>query len=478
MDMTEQPRTFRTNGIQTEPNAAALKTIGNAYPRIEKTIDNDVHLLNAEREGLDNIINVLSLAMFHLSRVPDVIDRKLMYSPKSLWTLSICYHLARSAPARRVSCVVIRQLLVNETGNPALNPPPNALDIFLNSQGGVGASSVILRQLLINYTVYQLGGEAPDPTKTLPENYRIDATQLAVEFVTLDAFVEITHPTSQKFSQLSMDEDVIRILGTHFALAKHGDTKEATEDRWTVVNSAAPFINNVINAAENPSRRIAELIVSCDFLTVASQSLVMAAGRKEAHNSAWFRIFKMIIHTTQCKDSSCRIYLPRTPPSSEPNAPSVQTTIAKAFRPIFLPVLDDIDILISKQATSEMIIPEGMKQHLSLANDKEKGKEKEKEKKLRESAALWQTVLTWRALGIGLGFNEEVERGTRKGIEPGVSVDHGKFCGWYKCEEKDSSESYKRCSGCKAVMYCSVDHQKLDWKDGAHKDVCMILQNA
>ncbi len=231
--------------------------------------------------------------------------------------------------------------------------------------------------------------------------------------------------------------------------------------------------SNVINAAENPSRRIAELVVSCDFLTVASQSLVMAAGRKEAHNcksyphfsqnsanqmmaslAAWFRIFKMIIHTAQCKDSSCRIYLPRTPPSSEPNAPSVQTTIAKAFRPIFLPVLDDIDILISKQATSETIIPEGMKQHLSLANDKEKGKEKErqKEKKLRESAALWQTVLTWRALGIGLGFNEEVERGVRKGIEPGVSIDHGKFCGWYKCEEKDSSESYKRCSGCKAVM--------------------------
>ena len=66
---------LKKDGIQTEPNAAALKTIGNAYPRIEKTIDNDVRLLNAEREGLDNVINVLSLAMFHLSRVPDVIDR-------------------------------------------------------------------------------------------------------------------------------------------------------------------------------------------------------------------------------------------------------------------------------------------------------------------------------------------------------------------------------------------------------------------
>ena len=161
----------------------------------------------------------------------------------------------------------------------------------------------------------------------------------------------------------------------------------------------------------------------------------------------------MIIHTVQCKDSSCRVYLPGTPPSSEPNAPSVQSTIAQAFRPLFLPVLDDLDILISKQATSELKIPEGMKQHLNLVKHKEKEeeKEREKEKKLRESAALWQSVLTWRALGIGLGFNEEVERGNRKDIEPGVSTDHGKFCWWYKCEEKDSPEPYKRCSGCKAV---------------------------
>lgn len=66
---------LKKDGIQTEPNAAALKVIGSAYPRIESTIDNDVQQLKAGAEGLDAIINVLSLGMFHLSRVPDVIDR-------------------------------------------------------------------------------------------------------------------------------------------------------------------------------------------------------------------------------------------------------------------------------------------------------------------------------------------------------------------------------------------------------------------
>ncbi|KAF8340516.1 uncharacterized protein EI90DRAFT_2073679 [Cantharellus anzutake] len=236
--------------------------------------------------------------------------------------------------------------------------------------------------------------------------------------------------------------------------------------------------SNVINAAPNPAQRIAELVISSNFLTVASQSLVMAAATKDAHNSAWYRIFKMIIHTVQCKDLSCRVYLPAIP--SEPNALSLQRTLANAFRPLFLPVLDDIDVLISKQATDEAAIPESLKQHLNIAEDeeKEKEKEKEKERKLRESAALWQTVLTWRALATGLGFNEEVERGTRKDVERGATIDHAKFCWWYKCDTKDASETYKRCSGCKAVSYCSPDHQKLDWKEGAHKDVCMILQNA
>lgn len=138
---------------------------------------------------------------------------------------------------------MIRGLLINESGNPALNPPPNALEIFLKCLGGVEALSAIFRQLLINYIVHQLGGdEASDSAKKLPENYQTDATQLAVELVTLDAFVEISHPSSRRFSQLSMDEDIIRLLGTHFALAKDDDSEEAVEDRWKVINSAAPFI--------------------------------------------------------------------------------------------------------------------------------------------------------------------------------------------------------------------------------------------
>ncbi|KAF8340515.1 uncharacterized protein EI90DRAFT_3035846 [Cantharellus anzutake] len=180
---------LKKDGIQTEANAGALKTIGNAYPRLESTIDKEVQLLSAEREGLDAITNILSLGLYHLSRVPDVSDRKLMYSSKSLSILSACYHLARPIQARRLLCVVIRQLLVNESRNPALNPPPDALEIFLKSHGGVEAIAVTLRQILINYTVHQLSGDdqsTPDTPK-LPENYQIDATQISAEFIALDA---------------------------------------------------------------------------------------------------------------------------------------------------------------------------------------------------------------------------------------------------------------------------------------------------
>ena len=30
----------------------------------------------------------------------------------------------------------------------------------------------------------------------------------------------------------------------------------------------------------------------------------------------------------------------------------------------------------------------------------------------------------------------------------------------------------KRCTRCKQVGYCSVEHQKKDWKEGGHKKVC------
>jgi len=85
--------------------------------------------------------------------------------------------------------------------------------------------------------------------------------------------------------------------------------------------------------------------------------------------------------------------------------------------------------------------------------------------------------LTWRALATGLGLFEEVERGERDK----TAYDETHFCGWAKCDTKPSGveePAYKRCSGCHAVAYCSPDHQKKDWKDGSHRDICTILQNA
>ena len=45
-------------------------------------------------------------------------------------------------------------------------------------------------------------------------------------------------------------------------------------------------------------------------------------------------------------------------------------------------------------------------------------------------------------------------------------------CGY--CHNQESQVSFKVCSGCRSVYYCSPEHQKEDWKKN-HKAACAII---
>jgi len=218
-------------------------------------------------------------------------------------------------------------------------------------------------------------------------------------------------------------------------------------------------LSNIVNAATNPASALVELVTHCDFLPVATESLLLCAARPDSYASAWFRVFKMTIHIARCQDATCRVRA----------TPDEISTLRKHFTPLFIPTLNDFDSLISKTAFSEGL-------NLPGVTSKKKQKQKTEDEITKESAALWQSVLSWRALGTALGLHEEAERGDRDK----TGYHENRFCWWAKCDTKslEAEETYKRCSGCHAVTYCSADHQKKDWKEGSHRDICSILQNA
>lgn len=158
--------------------------------------------------------------------------------------------------------------------------------------------------------------------------------------------------------------------------------------------------------------------------------------------AAWFRIFKMLIHTTHCKPSdptSCRVH----------STPAFATAMYAHFTPLYIPIFNKLDVHIGKEASKAMMSSEPLDSPSSSdAQDKNKGKEK---------AGLWQATLTWRALGASLGINEEVERGARNKGDASTSKpgEAKRVCWWAKCENDTKAEeegkSYMRCSGCKAV---------------------------
>ena len=50
------------------------------------------------------------------------------------------------------------------------------------------------------------------------------------------------------------------------------------------------------------------------------------------------------------------------------------------------------------------------------------------------------------------------------------SLEIQSLCVLEGCEKMGNQGDFKKCSACQAVMYCSKDHQKLDWAN--HKKFC------
>lgn len=153
--------------------------------------------------------------------------------------------------------------------------------------------------------------------------------------------------------------------------------------------------------------------------------------------AAWFRIFKMLIHTAHCEDTSCRVH----------STPSFHSAMVEHLTPIYVPTLDALDRFIAKEATKGFTATSD--DNNTDAGGDSFGLSLGKEEQKNERAALWQVTLSWRALGAATGINEEILRGDKHAPSDGKKV-----CWWAKCDTKEKEDiPYKRCSGCHAVTY-------------------------
>ncbi|KIO32226.1 hypothetical protein M407DRAFT_18796 [Tulasnella calospora MUT 4182] len=88
----------------------------------------------------------------------------------------------------------------------------------------------------------------------------------------------------------------------------------------------------------------------------------------------------------------------------------------------------------------------------------------------------------WKEFGKLLGFDREqiqAEEFEKRKKE----IDGVEGCSWFKCcLYRDTKiaplREMMRCSGCKSVQYCGTRCQKLDWKEGGHKEECKSKSHA
>ena len=100
--------------------------------------------------------------------------------------VAIIWLKSESIASRRITGVLLRGLLVNPS------TPDYALENFLHT---CSPEQIVrrIRQIFINPVI------AADPT------------QIAVELVAADAFVNIAHPSAPKYHDLKLDADVIHV---------------------------------------------------------------------------------------------------------------------------------------------------------------------------------------------------------------------------------------------------------------------------
>lgn len=126
-----------------------------------------------------------------------------------------CWLHADTVAARRIACVLVQSLLLGK--NTPLYALENALKIATPE-----AIAAKLRKVL-----------SDDSITSVP-------SQVGIELIAADGFVDIRHPSAPKFAELGIQDFVVQML--HVQLQNEQDDEEA---KWIEINQAAPFLKYV-----------------------------------------------------------------------------------------------------------------------------------------------------------------------------------------------------------------------------------------
>lgn len=130
--------------------------------------------------------------------------------------MSHCWLQAETVPARRIACVLVQALLLGK------KTPLYALENALK----VASPEAVVAKLRIVLA---------------DENVVSVPSQVGMELIAADGFVDIRHALAPRFAQLGIQDTVVRML--HGQLLNEADDEEA---KWTEINQAAPFLKYVL----------------------------------------------------------------------------------------------------------------------------------------------------------------------------------------------------------------------------------------
>lgn len=139
-----------------------------------------------------------------------------------------CWLQGETVAARRMACVLVQSLLLGK--KTPLYALENALKIA-TPEAIVGK----LRKVLTDEAITAV------------------PSQVGMELIAADGFVDIRHPSAPKFAELGVQDFVVQVL--HLQLQNEDEEEDS---KWTEINQAAPFLKFVhsIQFIKEPERRV------------------------------------------------------------------------------------------------------------------------------------------------------------------------------------------------------------------------------
>lgn len=203
--------------------------------------------------------------------------------------MGYCWKTAKGVAARKLSCLAVRQLLT------APNAPGYALDSFLATTPFEDIIRTLIHNVFLNPAVTQESA----------------STQLAVDLITADCFVNIGQKDASRFV------DEAKIHGHVAAVVRaRAQAIDDEDQRWAILDACAPFLkyvsplhcilynennvaseySNTLNASTNTAEAFKDLINGYGFLELAADAMVTAAPRTDSFGCEFFRFLIIITH--------------------------------------------------------------------------------------------------------------------------------------------------------------------------------------